>query len=1052
MKVRSDSDDEIPVSLKPRDRTRYRILAEHGRGGLGRVYRAYDDELGRDVALKELIQPNYRSELRFIREARITARLEHPGIVPVHEAGRWPDGTPFYCMKLVAGRPLSALLAAAKTLDERLALLPHLIDVADAISYAHNRDVIHRDIKPSNVIVGDFGETIVIDWGLAKKLTDFTKESDSQGPYRTSLVPDVTATGGVVGTPAYMSPEQARGEIADTRSDVYSLGAILYQLCTGTAPPVSPYGIDLRQHLRRIPDDLATIVLKSLSPAPDDRYSDAAAFAADLRAYENGARIAARTYSLVAIFKLWLRHHKRLAASVTVPALIAAVMGALAVHEIVSQKNRATIAQHHAEVARAIAEKERLTAKHERDLAVRSEAAMLLDKDPTRARDLLIAHDRQSPEDALLLARAQGAPNAEHIIEFLPFKIYGSTLHDRRRTLAVSTSDGKLHVINLATGQVDAVDGKLLQPPLVLPEGDGFTYARHGRLEPELIRAGDHKSPLRLGSFLPSHYSAVSQDSLYLLGANGDLLLLPRVGDFRLIAKGIRRISPYADGVLGCTDKDLLQFVAGRDAVHMGTCFHREDGYPLATKRDGYVVQASPSRVVVQHREEHRELLLSEKNSFAISDSGLVVGSSGKGVTWYLKPTAMGEADGPVSDAVATALDADGALAAWGYEDGIARVRDTRTGATWTFVGHPAAIAWVYVSEQLSELVTVGGSEVRVWRIPRFSLRPIGNIGRGVFTVASSRDRKRLVFDRADGVINYVDRDHITDGVQELHKHGNLAFGVTWWGDAACSSGSDGKVICTDVNTRRTEVVAQHSGRIRYVHSNHEVLAYAVQDGGVWARKIGDAAPKLLYKHDAEPFRVAVNVRGDVASGANDGSVMAYDSGTGTFRVAQNSHTERVYQVIWREEKLLTSSYDGTVRLWGRDLSLRDVSRKTKPLSEFDLWSSGWVSSVGGTRLWLHSESTDIELDTGPLIRDVSVSTDSRFVGAIVGSDLLVYNPHKKSIAAMRIGIPYPSCVHFADTETLMVCASTGELLFTSAHSLSYVKFDVRGEHNEEVN
>ncbi|HMG57866.1 MAG TPA: serine/threonine-protein kinase, partial [Kofleriaceae bacterium] len=143
----------------PRDPARYHILGEHGRGGLGRVSRAHDHELGRDVAIKELISRGHLSEVRFLREALITARLEHPGIVPVHEAGRWLDGTPFYAMKLVAGRSLRELIAERRTVEERIALLHHVIAVADALAYAHGRNIIHRDLKPANVIVGDFGET-----------------------------------------------------------------------------------------------------------------------------------------------------------------------------------------------------------------------------------------------------------------------------------------------------------------------------------------------------------------------------------------------------------------------------------------------------------------------------------------------------------------------------------------------------------------------------------------------------------------------------------------------------------------------------------------------------------------------------------------------------------------------------------------------------------------------------------------------------------------------------------------------------------------------------
>src|SRR5678815_4226438 len=150
---------------------RYSILGEHGRGATGCVSRAHDRKLGRDIAIKELISRGPLNEVRFMREALITARLEHPGIVPVYEAGCWPDGTPFYAMKLVAGRSLRDLLVECKTVDERIPLLHHVIAVADAIAYAHGHNIIHRDLKPANVVVGDFGETVVIDWGLAKDLT-----------------------------------------------------------------------------------------------------------------------------------------------------------------------------------------------------------------------------------------------------------------------------------------------------------------------------------------------------------------------------------------------------------------------------------------------------------------------------------------------------------------------------------------------------------------------------------------------------------------------------------------------------------------------------------------------------------------------------------------------------------------------------------------------------------------------------------------------------------------------------------------------------------------
>src|SRR5689334_6245884 len=251
-------------------------MGEYGRGGLGRVSRAHDLELGRDVAIKELISRGAINEVRFLREALITARLEHPGIVPVHEAGRWPDGTPFYAMKLVSGRSLRDLIAERTTVDERVDLLHHVIAVADAIAYAHGRNIIHRDLKPGNVIVGDFGETIVIDWGLAKDITASEESVTSGEPSPVSGDDELTAVGSVLGTPAYMAPEQKRGEHVDQRADVFAIGAMLWELCSLRKVP--PTNLRQRHRLLRkagIDHDLAVIIDKALAPDPGHRYPDA---------------------------------------------------------------------------------------------------------------------------------------------------------------------------------------------------------------------------------------------------------------------------------------------------------------------------------------------------------------------------------------------------------------------------------------------------------------------------------------------------------------------------------------------------------------------------------------------------------------------------------------------------------------------------------------------------------------------------------------------------------------------------------------------------------
>jgi tRNA A-37 threonylcarbamoyl transferase component Bud32 len=718
------------ASLQYRDRQRYKYLSEHGRGGLGRVFRARDRELDRDVALKELLQRNSSAEARFVREYMVTARLEHPSIVPVHEAGRWRDGTPFYAMKLVAGRPLSALLAKTKTFAERLVLLPHLIAVADATAYAHSCRIIHRDLKPSNVIVGDFGETALIDWGVAKDLADEENES-AQGPYRGWTRSDLTVDGTVLGTPAYMSPEQARGAKVDTRTDVYSLGAMLFQLCAGAPPPPDSALPDLRRALRGVPEDLATIALKSLAQSPEDRYPDASVFVADLRAYDAGARIAARKYSLAAVLGHWVRQHKRIAVAVAIPTLIAIVIGVLSLQEIILRGDREAAAKQEAEAARrlaekeqAVAEQERRAAERDRDRAVRSEVALLLEKDPTRARDLLASRKVLSPEEALLMARAQGAGFGEHTISLLPYKIFRAVPDRKLQTLAVVASDNRLRKIDLSTGAIEIIDDHLLEPPLVIRDGTEFVYARRGSAGPELVRTSGPMRPVPIGRFRQSsdNYGVATADGVYLLDARGELFLLSPVGGLRPFFNGIRGIAEYGTGVLACTEKDLLHIGPGQKVARIGACYHDGGRYAFAANNANYVMQSSPSTIVLSRQGIRHTLRTRDSNALVVAGGGLVAGVNQEDETWYLRPGAIEVSSGPRSSAAPTTLAADGNLAAWGFADGVARARDTRTESTWTFVGHQSSIAWVFVSEHLNRLVTVGGPEVRVWHIPPFAV------------------------------------------------------------------------------------------------------------------------------------------------------------------------------------------------------------------------------------------------------------------------------------------------------------------------------------------
>ena len=355
----------------------YRTSDEIARGGMGRIVAAEDQRLHRPVALKELLDPSEENVTRFQREALITARLQHPGIVPVYEAGRWPTGEPFFAMKLVSGRPLDQVIAGATTLASRLAILPRLAAACDAIAYAHSQRIIHRDLKPGNVLIGDFGETVVIDWGLAKDLDAVESfESAKRGP-RTprksrqieTTGSTLTLAGSVMGTPAYMAPEQARGEIVDQRADVFALGAMLYHVLAGAPPYAARTATDviaaaalgkivpLGTRVKHAPRDLVAILERAMAPEPGDRYPHAGELAEELRRFLTGSLVEAHRYTLAQRLTRFVRKHR---AAVTISAVAIAgfaIGGTLAVQRVVRERDRAEFEQKIATTRKLAAER-----------------------------------------------------------------------------------------------------------------------------------------------------------------------------------------------------------------------------------------------------------------------------------------------------------------------------------------------------------------------------------------------------------------------------------------------------------------------------------------------------------------------------------------------------------------------------------------------------------------------------------------------------------------------------------------------------------------------
>ncbi len=889
-----------------RDPERYQILGEHGRGGLGRVSRAHDRDLGRDIAIKELLARGHVSEVRFLREALITARLEHPGIVPVHEAGRWPDGTPFYAMKLVSGRPLRELIAERTTVDERIGLLHHVIAVADAIAYAHDRNIIHRDLKPANVIVGDFGETVVIDWGLAKDLTAPVESTLGGDSFRSTPDDDLTSAGSVLGTPAYMAPEQARGEHVDQRADVFAIGAMLWELCTlQKVPPTEPH---LRRRMLRrtgLDKDLAAIIDKALDPDPGRRYPHAGALAADLKAFESGARIAARSYSLFALLAHWIRRHRALALSVTTATVLAATGIVVYVRNIAVERDRA-------DAARLEAEAQRRSAENGRSELILQHAELLLHSDPTAAVTTLgTYHGDDEVARRRLLAEARGrgvasavlSPHAD-TIWFLVGEPSGAIVslgEDRkiRRTLGKATTTLANDVAT--TVLFDYAPAKRLLAYATLPSGIAI-----------LDLATLATTRLAIG---PQAAMAVAPDgsSLATLEANGMVTVwalpsgrpsrqesIPGAIDLtfatpaRLVIEeraALRTISLDAPpGTFRQVPLHVHSLDARADEVIVG-----DDGGEITLLSSTLEVVA---RLSVCHRRINTIQFVGRTNlaTFACQD-GLV------GLVRFDKPARMIvelAVFSTLGAAIAAKPDPLGHWVVARSASNIVYVYDIERHLVHHYEGQGAQLSSIAPPTPEFDNFVVGdvNGKIRIWPLPSLASRTILEAPHGVFNVAFIPNSQELVTDGDDGIVRRI--SVVDGGVREHRGHRGSAsrIVVSPDGGSIASIGSDRTIrVWRTSDGASLRTFAGHTAEIGdadYIESGRRIVS-AGADGRLlaWAitgtdetllfeRPIPLVALEILRRNDHIVVADAAGDVWDVASPSTPRLVRAADSATVT--------------------------------------------------------------------------------------------------------------------------------------------------------------------------
>ena len=376
----SEMRSHLPVAAEDR----YAIICEVARGGMGRILLAMDNAVGREIALKEVLGSHEGTHPdvsvsdpvaveRFLREAKVTGQLDHPNIVPVHEISRRENGSVFYTMKLVRGESMADKLAAIgaekisgeQRLARRLKLLDGFLDVCQAIAYAHSRGVIHRDLKPHNIMVGDFGETMVLDWGLARVRGQDDNVANSARPgtrrFSRSLINQAgeshTLDGDILGTPAYMSPEQASGKIesVDERSDVYALGAILYEILAGQPPYVgfNPDSIvsmvladrppPLKIAAPGAPPDLVSLAEKAMERDRHARLQSAEAMAREIIAYRDGRTLSVYNYSSLELLRRFMQRNKVPMAVSAAAALVILVLTVVGIVNIRAERDTAEL-------------------------------------------------------------------------------------------------------------------------------------------------------------------------------------------------------------------------------------------------------------------------------------------------------------------------------------------------------------------------------------------------------------------------------------------------------------------------------------------------------------------------------------------------------------------------------------------------------------------------------------------------------------------------------------------------------------------------------------
>ncbi len=918
------TDRELP-RLPVVSRGEYEVGKELARGGLGKILVARDRRLDRLVAVKVLHHQGGPDADRFLREAFLTARLQHPGIVPIYEAGVWPDGEPFYAMRLVSGQPLHEAIAARPTLNERLALVSNVITAASAVAYAHDQGIVHRDIKPHNVLVGELGETVVIDWGLAKDLR--ASDQPDVGPIADQEAfagtdGSLTRAGAVLGTPAYMAPEQGRGEPCDERTDVYALGALLYHVLSG----VAPYGgapfeilanlldgspVALRDREPGVPRELLAIVVKAMARDPELRYRTAKQLADDLQKFQTGQLVEAHRYRPLERVARVLRRHRAAVAVAIVATVVLTVALLLSFRRILGE--------------------ERVAGDRADDLTLIS-VRSLVDRDPPRALELLA---ELSPRGNWGAARVLSGAVLAHA----PPRTFVGYLNDMRdaqisqpiaateRLVAFRRVDHSIEVIDLPSASHRTLPGSF--------ESVAFSP------DQTLLATLGKELAVWDAACLARWVNRGAECRPWTIDARAEAL--PTSG-YRLVFSRDGRIAWAARSaqihVANLTDHVVIDLVGHEGAV-TGLGFTRGNVL-VSSARDATVrtwnVDARTSSVLPgTHKMVWRLSVTPDGNhviaagldpfiaiwdlatsgdpiTIPVGDIDMIAFSADSSQIAYvgfddkLRIVKLADAEriafaGHENVTHAVAFSPDGKSIASGGQDTTIRIWNLTTGRSRVLAGHTDAVTWLGFISNDTVLSASADGTVRSWSLtPGEDIvaadRPTVYVTHAPrVSLAFSPDSRRLAYITLDRAVAVRE---LSDGVTSILADPRPTVTLAFAGDGSrlAVGGEGGDVAVWSGATRRE--VGHHDAAVTALAFSPDGhwLASGSRDGSIeLVDTTREAPPRRLVGHRREIRRLAFSSDGRLASASEDRSITVWDVTTGTG--PSTSHDNSAYDLMF---------------------------------------------------------------------------------------------------------------------------------------------------------